>query len=67
MTFPKYKELDRFLDVSEIEKEIWLLEKSLFDKKLANNSIKPHLITHTKHRLAQLKYKKSLFLKKERI
>jgi len=65
MTFPNYKELDRFLNVNEIDKEIWILEKSLFDKKLANNSIKPHIITHTKHRLAQLKYKKSIFLKEK--
>jgi hypothetical protein len=54
MTFPKYKELDGFLDPIQIDKEIWILEKSLFEKKLANNTIKPHIITHTKHRLAQL-------------
>jgi hypothetical protein len=65
MTFPKYKELDGFLDPIQIDKEIWILEKSLFEKKLANNSIKPHIITHTKHRLAQLKYKKSLLLKEK--
>ena len=65
MTFPKYKELDGFLDAIQIDKEIWILEKSLFEKKLANNTIKPHIITHTKHRLAQLKYKKSILLKEK--
>lgn len=65
MTFPKYKELDRFTDPIEIDKEIWILKKSLFEKKLSNDSIKPHIITHTKHRLAQLNYKKSILLKEK--
>ena len=61
MTLPNYKELDKLTTLIEIEKEIFLFTKNLFDlrmKKSTNQSIKPHLFVHTKRRLAQLKYKK---------
>ena len=66
MSFPKYKDLNNLTDISEIEKEIFLLTKNLFDfrmKRSLKQVVKPHLFIHTKRRLAQLKYKKSSLLK----
>ena len=66
MSFPKYKDLNNITDTSEIEKEIFLLTKNLFDfrmKRSLKQVVKPHLFIHTKRRLAQLKYKKSSLLK----
>ena len=68
MTLPNYKELDKLTTLIEIEKEIFLFTKNLFDlrmKKSANQSVKPHLFIHTKRRLAQLKFKKFSLLKEK--
>jgi ribosomal protein L29 len=61
MTLPKYKDLDNLTNLVDIDQEIFILTKNLFDlrmKKSTNQTVKPHLFTHTKRRLAQLKYKK---------
>jgi ribosomal protein L29 len=61
MTLPVYKDLEKLETISSIDQEIFLLTKNLFDfrmKKSTNQIVKPHLFTHTKRRLAQLKYKK---------
>ena len=68
MTLPKYKELDNLMTLVDIEKEIFLFTKNLFDlrmKKSTNQAVKPHLFVHTKRRLAQLKFKKMSFLKEK--
>ncbi len=68
MTLPNYRELDKLTTLIEIEKEIFLFTKNLFDlrmKKSTNQSIKPHLFVHTKRRLAQLKFKKLSLLKEK--
>ena len=69
MSLPKYKELDSLMNVVDIDKEIFLLQKNLFYlklKKFTSQNVKPHLFTHTKHRLAQLQFKKSGLIKKEK-
>lgn len=66
MSFPKNKELDSLTNIVDIEKEIFLLQKSLFDLKIkrsTSQAIKPHLFKHAKRRLAQLHFKKSSFIK----
>jgi ribosomal protein L29 len=66
MSLPKYKDLNSLTNVVDIEKEIFLLQKSLFDLKIkrsTSQTIKPHLFTHAKRRLAQLKFKKFSLLK----
>ena len=68
MALPKYKELDNLKTLVDIEKEIFLFTKNLFDlrmKKSTNQSVKPHLFVHTKRRLAQLKFKKLSLLKEK--
>jgi large subunit ribosomal protein L29 len=63
MTLPQYKELDSLKNENEIDQEIYLVQKSLFDlriKRATNQTIKPHLFQHAKRRIAQLKFKKSL-------
>jgi ribosomal protein L29 len=63
MSLPKYKDLNSLTTLAEIEQEIFLLQKNIFDlklKKSTNQKIKPHLFVHTKRRIAQLKYKKSI-------
>ena len=65
MTLPKYKDLNNLVNISDIDKEIFLLQKNLFDlriKKTTNQGNKPHLFVHTKRRIAQLKFKKSSLL-----
>jgi large subunit ribosomal protein L29 len=67
MTLPKYKELESIQTPTEIDQEIFILQKSLFDlriKRSTNQTIKPHLFKHAKRRIAQLKFKKSLAEKK---
>jgi large subunit ribosomal protein L29 len=69
MSFPKYKELNNLVTSVEIDNEIFVLQKNLFDfrlKKSTSQTVKPHLFKHTKHRLAQLKFKKSILLKLEK-
>jgi ribosomal protein L29 len=66
MSLPKYKELENLATITDLEQEIFLLQKNLFDlklKKVTNQSSKPHLFVHTKRRIAQLKFKKSLLVK----
>jgi len=66
MTLPKYKETNLLIAIDDIDKEIFLLQKNLFElklKKLTNQSKKSHLFTHTKRRIAQLKFKKFSLLK----
>jgi ribosomal protein L29 len=61
MSLPTYKDLNSLTNLSDIDKEIFLLQKSLFDlriKRSTSQTIKPHLFTHAKRRLAQLKFKK---------
>lgn len=68
MALPKYKELDNLTTLVDIEKEIFLFTKNLFDlrmKKSTNQSVKPHLFVHTKRRLSQLKFKKLSLLKEK--
>lgn len=66
MSLPKYKDLAVLKTIVEIEQEIFLLQKNLFDlrmKRSTNQSIKSHLFTHYKRRIAQLNFKKSLMSK----
>lgn len=62
MSLPKYKELSVLKTLDEIDQEIFLLQKNLFDlrmKRSTNQNIKSHLFTHYKRRIAQLNFKKS--------
>jgi ribosomal protein L29 len=70
MTFLKYKELETLSNVSEIDQEIFLLQKELFElriKKSRNQVVNSHLFTHTRRRIAQLKFKKFSLLKMNKI
>jgi len=67
MSFPKYKELEPVTTEAEIEKEIFLLQKTLLDlrmKKSTKQTIKPHLFLHAKRRIAQLRFKQTRVEKK---
>jgi ribosomal protein L29 len=69
MTLPKYTELTQLNKIDEIEKEIFVLTKNLFDlriKRSTNQQIKSHIFTHTKRRISQLKYKQSFLVKLEK-
>jgi ribosomal protein L29 len=60
MTLPKYKELSNLTKLDEIQKELFVLQKNLFDlrvQKLTSQSVKNHLFSHTKRRISQLKFK----------
>ncbi len=66
MSLPKYKELENLKTSNEIDQEIFILQKNLFDlrlKKSTSQTVKPHLFIHAKRRIAQLKLKQSLVLK----
>ena len=70
MTLPKYKDLDSIVSENDIEQEIFILQKSLFDLRIkrstnqaTNQATKPHLFKHAKRRIAQLQFKKSLIAK----
>lgn len=66
MTLPKFKDLELISTISDIDQEIFLQQKTLFELKIqkaTNKQIKFHLFTHTKRRIAQLKCKKSILLK----
>jgi ribosomal protein L29 len=68
MSLPKYKDLDNLINIGDIDKEIFMLQKNLFDlkvKKSTSQNVKPHLFLHAKRRIAQLKFKKSSLLKVE--
>ena len=61
MSLPKFKELIILKNESEIDQEIFLLQKNLFDlrmKRSTNQNVKSHLFTHYKRRIAQLNFKK---------
>ena len=63
MSLPNYKELDNLSNIDEIEQEIFILQKNLFEKKKkksTSQNVKPHLFIHAKRRIAQLKLKKAL-------
>ena len=65
MSLPKYKDLENLTTIPDIDKEIFMLQKNLFDlriKKSTSQAIKPHLFAHAKRRLVHLKFKKSLLL-----
>ncbi len=66
MALPKFKELDVLKNVVEIDQEIFLLQKNLFDlrmKRSTNQKIKSHLFSHYKRRIAQLNFKKNSITK----
>ena len=66
MSLPKYKELENLKTSEEIDQEIFILQKNLFDlriKKSTSQTVKPHLFVHANRRIAQLKSKKALLLK----
>ena len=65
MSLPKYKDLNDLKTAVDIEKEIYILQKNLFDlriKKATSQSVKPHLFKHAKRRIAQLNLKKTQLL-----
>ena len=63
MSLPKYNDLKDIKTLEEINQEIFILQKNLFDlrlKRSTSQAIKPHLFKHSKRRLAQLKFKSSM-------
>lgn len=61
MSLPKYTDLKEIKTITDIDQEIFLLQKKLFElriRKKTVQAIKPHLFKHAKRRLAQLKFKK---------
>lgn len=69
MSLPKFKDLNILKTIIEMDQEIFLLQKNLFDlrmKRSTNQSIKSHLFTHYKRRIAQLNFKKSSVLKESK-
>ena len=66
MSLPKYSDLTNLTTIIDIDQEIFLIQKNLFDlriKKATNQSIKAHLFKHAKRRSAQLKFKKLILIK----
>ena len=66
MSLPNYKELISLTTISEIEKEIFVIQKSLLElrvKKATNQAVKGHLFKHAKRRITQLNFKKGILLK----
>ena len=66
MSLPKYTELENLNTADEIDQEIFIFQKNLFDlriKKSTSQTVKPHLFVHAKRRIAQLKSKKALLVK----
>ena len=66
MSLPKYSDLTNLTTIIDIDQEIFLIQKNLFDlriKKATNQSIKAHLFKHAKRRIAQLKFKKLILIK----
>lgn len=65
MSLPKYKELNTLKNLEEVEQEIFLFQKNLFDlrmKQSSNQKISSHLFSHYKRRIAQLQTKKQFFV-----
>ena len=68
MSLPKYNDLSNLTTITDIDQEIFLIQKNLFDlriKKATNQSIKVHLFKHAKRRIAQLKFKKVILLNQQ--
>jgi large subunit ribosomal protein L29 len=68
MSLPKYNDLNKLTTIVDIDQEIFLIQKNLFDlriKKATNQSIKVHLFKHAKRRIAQLKFKKVILLNQQ--
>ena len=68
MSLPKYNDLNKLTTIGDIDQEIFLIQKNLFDlriKKATNQSIKAHLFKHAKRRIAQLKFKKVILLNQQ--
>ena len=68
MSLPKFKEIETLATLNDLDQEILIIQKDLFNlrlKRSTSQSIKPHLFKHAKHRLAQLKFKRSILLKTE--
>ena len=66
MSLPNYKELISLTTISEIEKEIFVIQKNLLElrvKKATNQAVKAHLFKHAKRRITQLNFKKGILLK----
>lgn len=66
MSLPKYNELKDLTSIFDIDQEILILQKKLFDFKMQKSktqAIKPHLFIHAKRRISQLKFKKTVLLK----
>ena len=76
MTFPKYQDLEKKYEklkadeiVADIEKEIFVLNKTLFDfriQRATKKTLEPHMLIQTKRRIAQLEYKKNIVLKEQK-
>lgn len=63
MGLPKFQDLKILKTENEINQEIFLVQKNLFDlrmKRSTNQNIKSHLFVHYKRRIAQLQFKKYL-------
>jgi|MDTE01.2.fsa_nt_gb large subunit ribosomal protein L29 len=68
MSLPKYKEIENVTTLNDLDQEIFVIQKDLFDlrlKRSTSQAIKPHLFKHAKRRLAQLKFKRSVLVKTE--
>ena len=66
MSLPKYKEIENVTTLNDLDQEIFVIQKDLFDLRLkvkTSQATKPHLFKHAKRRLSQLKFKKSVLLK----
>lgn len=71
MGFPKYADLSNFSTLSDIEDELFLQQKNLFElkvkKTIENKNKQNHLYVYFKRRIAHLQFKKSLFLKTQEL
>jgi len=65
MKLSKFKDLDIITTLGDLDEELFLQEKALFDlamRKRLKQSIKPHFFLQAKRRITQLKFKKSQLL-----
>lgn len=68
MSLSKYKDIIPLTSLVEIENEIFILQKDLFNlriKRSTSQTVKPHSFLHTKRRIAQLKFRRSSLLKSQ--
>jgi ribosomal protein L29 len=64
MSLAKYKEVENFPS-EQIQNELFLLRRQLFElkaKRAQKRTISSHLFSHTKRRIAHLKFRESTFL-----